>query len=371
MKSIPFLDLNLQFKSIEKEVMDKTYEVFNNSAFIGGNECKLFEEEFAQYCDTKYSVGVANGTDALWLSLKALGIGQGDEVITAANTFIATVEAISAVGATPVFVDHNPTTYTIDVTKIESKITENTKAIIPVHLYGYPAEMDKIIDLAKKYNLKVVEDAAQAHGAIYKGRRIGSIGDIACFSFYPGKNLGAYGDGGAITTNSYELSEKVRLLSQHGSKNKYKHIVPGYNSRLDGLQAAILRIKLKYIEEWTEMRRRNARYYNKLLSDSNYIIPIEEDDTRHVYHLYVVRVNDRNSFIKFLNEKGIQTGIHYPTPVHLTEAYSYLNIAQGTFPISEKTSSEIVSLPMFPELTNEQIEYIVESINEYQYLTSR
>ncbi|UFT98851.1 DegT/DnrJ/EryC1/StrS family aminotransferase [Radiobacillus kanasensis] len=365
MVTVPFLDLKIQYESIEDEVMSAVKKVFSQAAFIGGDEVQKFEEEFANYSQAQYCVGVANGTDALWLALKALGVGQGDEVITAANTFIATVEAISAVGATPVLVDCDKSTYTIDVTKIEERITEKTRAVIPVHLYGQPADMDPIMNIAKNYNLKVVEDAAQAHGAEYKGKRVGSIGDIACFSFYPGKNLGAYGDGGAVVTHNQDLATKIRLLSQHGSIEKYVHEVPGYNSRLDGVQAAILRIKLKYIEEWTKMRRKNAEIYNNLLRNPEVTKPIEAEYSLHVFHLYVIRTKRRKAFISYLNDKGIQTGIHYPIPVHLSNAYKGLEIPIGTYPVAEKYGNDIVSLPLFPELTKEQIKFVSNAINNF------
>lgn len=360
---VPFTDLKKQYQSIKDEVLHSMSHVLDHSAYIGGKEVALFEENFASYCKAQYCVGAANGTDALILALKALGISAGDEVITAVNTFFATAEAISAVGATPVFVDMDPQTYTINTNEIEKRITPNTKAIIPVHLYGQPADMNKILEIAQKHNLKVIEDAAQAHGAEYHGRRIGSLGDIACFSFYPGKNLGAYGDAGAIVTNNRELAEKVRLLGNHGSIKKYHHEVVGTNSRLDGLQAAVLNVKLKYIESWTEMRRENAFYYHQLLENSFFITPKEMDNVRHVFHLYVVRTQSgRDELINRLLDKGIETGIHYPTPLHLTKAYSHLHIGEGSFPVAEEYAKQLISLPMFAELTKEQMDYVGDSV---------
>jgi len=318
---IPFVDLKAQYDSIKEEIDEAIQNVINNTSFIMGEELKKFEKEFASFCNTKYAIGVANGSDALILALKACGIGEGDEVITVPHTFISTAEAISNVGGKVVFIDIEPKTYTMDVSKIEEKINKKTKAIIPVHLYGQPADMDPIIELAKKYNLKVIEDAAQAHGAEYKGEKVGSIGDVACFSFYPGKNLGAYGDAGIVVTDNEEIAEKVKLLRNHGRiTKKYEHEIEGYSSRLDNLQAAILRIKLTYLNEWNDRRRNNAKKYNKLLSNIGGIItPYEADYAKHVYHLYVIRVvkEGRDKLREELKSKGIATGIHYPIPLHL------------------------------------------------------
>lgn len=362
--TIPFLDLKAQYKSIKGEIKEAVNNIFETCAFVGGKEVETFEKIFADYCHASYCVGVGNGTDALWLTLKAMDIGPGDEVILPANTFIATAEAISAVGAQPVFVDQDKETYTINTGEISARISEKTKAIIAVHLYGQPADMDPILEIAAQHGIKVIEDAAQAHGAEYKGRRIGSIGDAACFSFYPGKNLGAYGDGGAVVTNDQKLADQVRLLSQHGSKVKYSHEIAGYNSRLDGIQAAILNVKMNYIEQWTVARRKNASLYRELLKDTEIILPIEKEDVRHVYHLFVVRVKNRDAVQKQLLERGIQTGIHYPTPIHLTEAYKGLGIQSGTFPISEEYASDLLSLPMFAELTKKQIKEICKALKE-------
>jgi len=364
---IPLVDLKAQYDSIKDEIDNAIQRILNNTSFIMGEELGEFEREFAQFCNTKHAIGVANGSDALFLALKTLGIKDGDEVITVSNTFIATTEAISRVGGKIVLVDINSKTYTIDVTKIEEKITENTKVIIPVHLYGQSADMDPILELAKKYNLKVIEDAAQAHGAEYKGKRVGQIGDIACFSFYPGKNLGAYGDAGMIVTNNDEIAQKVKLLRNHGSIKKYNHQIEGYSSRLDNLQAAILRVKLKYLNKWNEKRRINAHRYNELLKDINgIIIPYEADYAKHVYHLYVIRVSkNRDKLINILKQNGIACGIHYPIPLHLQPAYGYMGYKEGDFPFTEEASINILSLPMYPELTFKAINNISMIVNTF------
>ena len=363
---IPFVDLKAQYLNIKSEIDTAIQNVINDTAFIGGKYVKKFEEEFANYCNAKYCVGMGNGTDTLFITLKALGIGKGDEVITVANSFIATSEAITAIGAKVVFVDCHPYYYTIHVKKIEERITPETQAIIPVHLYGQPADMDPIMKIAKKYNLKVIEDAAQAHGAAYKNRKVGSLGDVACFSFYPGKNLGAYGDAGAIVTNNEELATKCRMLSNHGRIEKYNHIFEGYNSRLDGLQAAILSVKLKYIDEWNEKRRQVAQTYNKLFADFDEIVTLKElDGVEHVYHLYVIRTKKRDELQKFLKEKGISTGIHYPIGLPYLNAYNYLNHKPEDFPVTYKNQSEILSLPIYPELCANDIEFICENIGKF------
>jgi dTDP-4-amino-4,6-dideoxygalactose transaminase len=353
---IPLVDLKAQYNSIKTELDNAIQGVLDSTSFIMGEELERFEEEFALFCNTKYAIGVANGSDALILALKVCGISGEDEVITVPHTFIATAEAISNVGGKVVFVDINLRTYIIDVSKIEEKINEKTKAIIPVHLYGQPADMDPIMELAKKYNLKVIEDAAQAHGAEYKGKKVGSIGDVACFSFYPGKNLGAYGDAGMITTNSEEIAKRVKLLRNHGSIKKYEHKIEGYSSRLDNLQAAILRVKLRHLNKWNDLRRRNAKKYNELLNNiDNIIVPYEADYAKHVYHLYVIRTENRDKLREELKSNNITTGIHYPIPLHLQPAYNYLGYKEGDFPVTEKASQEILSLPMFAELSEKQI----------------
>lgn len=364
---IPLVDLKAQYNTIKTEIDNTIQRVLDSTSFIMGEELERFEEEFALFCNIKYAIGVANGSDALILALRACDISKDDEVITVPNTFIATTEAITHVGGKIVFVDINPKTYTIDVLKIEEKISNKTRAIIPVHLYGQPANMDPIMRLAKKYNLKVIEDAAQAHGAEYKDKKVGSIGDVACFSFYPGKNLGAYGDAGMITTNSEEIAQKVKLLRNHGSIKKYEHKIEGYSSRLDNLQAAILRVKLKYLNQWNSIRRKNARKYNELLNNIGGIItPYEADYAKHVYHLYVIRTEDRDKLREELKSKGIATGIHYPIPLHLQPAYKYLGYKEGDFPVAEKSSQEILSLPMFAELSDRQIDEIVKLIKNYK-----
>ena len=365
--NIPFVDLKMQYRTIKSEIDNAISDVISKTAFVGGPFGKSFEEEFSRFCNVKHCIGVGNGTDALFIALKALDIGEGDEVITAANSFIATSEAITRTGAKVVFVDINPRTYNIDVEKIEDKITPKTRAIIPVHLYGQPADMDSILELGKKHHIKIVEDAAQAHGAVYKECNIGSMGDIACFSFYPGKNLGAYGDGGAIVTNDEDHAAKTRMFSNHGRHDKYNHEIEGVNSRLDGVQAAILSVKLKYLPAWNQKRRKNAYLYNDLLKDTGLVTPIEIDDVVPVYHLYVVRVIDgsRQKLQEHLKSKGIATGIHYPIALPNLKAYFYLNHSESDFPEATKASKEILSLPMFPELSEEQIQYIVESVKEF------
>ncbi|OGZ17793.1 MAG: erythromycin biosynthesis sensory transduction protein eryC1 [Candidatus Nealsonbacteria bacterium RBG_13_37_56] len=365
MKKINFVDLKRQYSGIKQEIDLAIKEVLENTDFILGEPVAKFEKNFADYCKVKYCVGASSGLDALKLSLKALGIEPEDEVITVANTFIATALAISDCGAKPVLVDCNQLDYNIDIDKIESAITEKTKAIIPVHLYGQPADMDPIIELAKKHNLYVIEDACQAHGAEYKGRRVGGIGRIGCFSFYPGKNLGAYGDGGAITTDDPELAEKIRILRNCGQQEKYNSILKGNNCRLDSIQAAVLNVKLKYLDKWNEQRRQNAKLYNELLNkESNIMIPNEREGVKHVYHLYVIRTELREKLIKELNFRGISTGIHYPIPIHLQAAYKDLGYIRGSFPNAEAFSEKIVSLPMFPELKKEEIEFIAKNIKE-------
>jgi len=367
--NIPFVDLKAQYDSIKEDIDQAIAAVISKTAFVGGAHLKNFEEAFAKFCHVNHCIGVGNGTDALFIALRTLGIGPGDEVITVANSFIATSEAITATGARVVFVDIDPKTYNIDTGKIEAKITPRTKAIIPVHLYGQPADMDPILALAKKYNLRIVEDAAQAHGAIYKGRVIGCMGDMACFSFYPGKNLGAYGDGGAIVTNDDEWALKARMFANHGRIGKYDHEIEGVNSRLDGLQAAILEAKLKHLPSWTEARRRNAYCYNKYLAGTGLVTPVEIADVTAVYHLYVVRVRgeSRQKFQEHLQAKGISTGIHYPIALPNLLAYAYLGHSKSDFPKATKASQEIVSLPMFPELMESQIKYIAETIRSMEF----
>ena len=362
-QNVPFLDLKAQYQSIKDEVNEAILSVVESCAYVKGPAVKQFQKNFAEYCDVKYAVGVANGTDAIYLALRAVGIGPGDEVITTPDTFIATTEAITQAGAKIVFVDINPETYNINVSKIEEKITQKTKAIIPVHLFGQPADMDPIIEIAKKYNLKIVEDAAQAHGARYFGKRVGTFGDVACFSFYPGKNLGAYGDGGAIATNNEEIATQVEKLADHGSLKKYIHEEEGGNSRLDSVQAAVLDVKLKYLDQWNESRRKNAYVYNELLKNvAGVITPVELENTTPVYHLYVIQVEGRDGLQQKLSDAGIASGIHYPYPLHLTPAYQYLGLKKGDFPEAEKCADRFLSLPMYPELTESMIQKVCDVI---------
>jgi len=363
---VPFLDLKAQYQALKDEIGTALQQVMENTAFAGGKFVAQFEQEFAEFCNTEFAIAVNSGTSALWLALLSLGIGEGDEVITAPNSFIATAEAISFCGARPVFVDIDEKTYNIDPDLIEAAITENTCAIIPVHLFGQPAEMDPIMTIAKKYGLFVIEDACQAHGAEYKGRPAGSTGHAGCFSFYPGKNLGAYGEGGAVITNKKNVAETVRMLRDHGQSKKYYHDKIGWNARMDGFQGAVLNVKLKYLTAWNEARRKNAMLYNKLLRDVEGVTtPAEADYARHIYHIYAIRVPNRDALIDFLKEKEIYCGIHYPIPIHLQHAYQFLNLERGNYPVAEKCAAEFVSLPMFPELTEEQIRYIVEQIKDF------
>jgi dTDP-4-amino-4,6-dideoxygalactose transaminase len=365
--TVPFVDLKKQYDSIKPEIDAAIAGVIEKTAFVGGAVVKDFEDAFARYCGVDYCVGLANGTDALFMALRALDIGPGDEVITVANSFIATSEAITMAGARVVFADINPRTYTIDVERLREKITPRTKAVIPVHLYGQPADMDAIVALARQHGLYVIGDAAQAHGALYHGTPIAKQADITCFSFYPGKNLGAYGDGGAIVTNNEAWALRARMLANHGRTKKYDHDLEGVNSRLDGLQAAILGVKLRYLDEWTEKRRTNAYRYNKALQGSGVVTPVEIDDVRAVYHLYVVRVPSgaREQLQADLATHGISSGIHYPIALPYLNAYKYLGHTPADFPESLKAAGEILSLPMFPELTEEQVNYVADKIREH------
>jgi dTDP-4-amino-4,6-dideoxygalactose transaminase len=363
-----FLDLQSQYQSIKGEIDEAIQKVLNKGVFIGGEEVKKLEKDIADFCNVKYAIGVNSGTDALFLALKALGIGEGDEVITTPFTFIATAEVIVNLGAKPVFVDINPKTFNIDVDKIEEKITSKTKVILPVHLFGQSAEMDKIMELAEKYNLKVIEDAAQAIGAKYKEKRIGGIGDIGCFSFYPTKNLGAYGDGGMIVTDNEEIYSKIKLLKNHGSskKDKYLNLVSGYNSRLDTIQAAILNVKFKYLEEWTEQRIKNAEYYNEQLKDVEGITtPYCESYNYHVYNQYVIRGEKRDELKDYLKNNDIPTEIYYSLPLHLQPAFEFLSYKKGDLIESEKASREVLSLPIYSELKREYQNLIIKKIKEF------
>lgn len=365
--NMPLLDLTKQYHAIKEEINQAVMHVLEKGSFILGEEVNLLEKEIASLCGCMYGIGVNSGTDALLLSLMAHGIGGGDEVITTPFTFIATAEVVSLLGAKPVFVDIDPKTFNIDVQKIEQAITKKTRAIIPVHLYGQMADMDTIMDLAKKYNLIVIEDAAQAILSEYKGRSAGSIGHAGCFSFFPAKNLGAYGDAGMLLTNDEDTAERLRILRNHGSSVKYHHSVIGCNSRLDEIQAAVLRVKARYIQKWTQERRQIAKKYNESLGDIPWLAtPFEEEWNKCVYNQYTIRVQSRNEFQRHLTESGIPTAIHYPMPLHLQKAFSYLGYKQGDFPESEEASSDVISLPIYPELTDEQRDAVIAAIRLFK-----
>ena len=362
---VPFGDLKRQYFSIKGEIDGAIHRVLEKGWFILGENVEAFERAFSKYCGAKFGIGVGSGTEALHLALLACGAESGDEVITVPNTAVPTVSAISFANARPVFVDIDPQTYTVDPSKIEEKITARTKVILPVHLYGHPADMDPILGIARKYTLKVVEDVCQAHGSEYKGRKVGSIGDVGCFSFYPSKNLGAYGDGGMVVTNDEALAEKVWLLRNYGQRKRYYHSIKGFNSRLDEIQASILLTKLKYLDEWNRKRRQIADLLNRLIENNSVTKPIEKGYAYHIYHLYVIRHPQRDRLKDYLHKKGIQSLIHYPIPIHLQEAYRDLKLGNGTYPVSERCAQEILSLPMYPELENNEVEYIVEVINQF------
>lgn len=363
---VPFLDLKMQYSSIQDEIANCLQEVLANTAFAGGPFVEKFENNFASFCQCKYAIGVSSGTAALWMTLLALEVGQGDEVVTTPNTFIATAEAISFCGAKPVFVDIDEQTYNMNPELLESAITAKTKAIIPVHLYGQTANMEPIMEIARAHGLLVIDDACQAHGAKYKGHLTDSTGDAGCFSFYPGKNLGAYGEAGAVVTNSTKLAERIRILRNHGQKKKYFHSLIGWNARMDGFQGAVLSVKLKHLPAWNEARRENAQLYNDLLADVDDIItPTEAAYAKHVYHIYAVRTQNRDTLITTLAEKNIHCGIHYPIPIHLQDAYRFLGYTKGSFPVAERCARELVSLPMFPELSREQIEKVSSEIKRF------
>ena len=363
---ISLVDLKRQYESIKTEIHEAINLVFEDSVFVGGERLKAFEENFAKASGADFCIGVNSGTSALHIALMALKISEEAEVIVPANTFFATPEAVSLAGAKPVFVDCEPRFYNINPELIESKITEKTRAIIAVNLYGQPAELDKIKDIADKYNLSLIEDCAQAHLAKLKNKPVGTFGICGCFSFYPGKNLGAYGEGGAVITNDKNFADKIRVLREHGSRQKYYHECIGHNYRLETLQAAMLDVKLKYLSCWTELRREKVKIYRELLKENIFLkLPEENEKSEHVYHLFVVRAEKRNELIKFLAQKGIIAGIHYPVPCHLQKAYEFLGHKRGDFPVSEKYSKEIISLPLFPELTDKEIKYICLCINEF------
>lgn len=362
---IPFADFGYMHKEIEQEVLKKFAEVYQRNQFIMGEECIAFENEFAQYCGVNYGVGCGNGLDALYMILKAYGIGEGDEVIVPSNTFIATALAVSYTGACPVFVEPVLEYYNIDVSKIEEKITSRTKAIIAVHLYGLPADMNEIKEIANKYQLKVIEDAAQAHGALYEGKKVGSLGDAAAFSMYPGKNLGALGDGGIVVTNDKELAEKVRKIGNYGSDYKYHHVYQGHNSRLDEVQAAILRIKLQHLDKWNRYRRKVAERYFREIKNEKIVLPKTKKSMEHVFHIYAIQSNDREGLEKYLNEKGIGTNKHYPIPMHLQPAYACLQIKEGELPIAEKISRTELSIPMYYGMNEQAVDMVIDAINSF------
>jgi dTDP-4-amino-4,6-dideoxygalactose transaminase len=360
---VPFVDLKSQYLKIKEEIDAAVQGVLMDSSFIGGEYLRAFEEHFARYIGTKHCIGVGNGTDAISIALKCAGINPGDEVITVANSFIATSEAITIIGARVVFVDCKELTYNIDVRKIEKALTKKTKAIVPVHLYGQPAEMDGILEIAEKYGLLVVEDAAQAHGARYNGKTVGTLGHLACFSFFPSKNLGAYGDAGAIVTNDDSLATKIRMYANHGRVEKYDHKFEGVNSRLDGLQAAILSVKLRYLEQWIERRRAIAEMYDEGLKGVVQT-PKRLPDVRHVYHLYVVRLSNRKQVKSRLEERGISTGIHYPVSTPFLDAYRHLGHKPSDFPVAYSLKDEILSLPIHGDMTDEQVEYVIMQLRD-------
>ncbi|MDI6794877.1 MAG: DegT/DnrJ/EryC1/StrS family aminotransferase [bacterium] len=363
--SIPLLDLKAQYASIREEINEAVLKVIESGCYILGPNVAALEEEVAAYCQASFGIGVASGTDALYISLLAIGIKPGDEVITVPFTFIATAEVITLLGAKPVFVDIDPLTFNINPDRIEAAVTKKTKAIIPVHLYGQPADLDPILSLAAKYDLKVIEDGAQAIGAEYKGKRIGAIGDLGALSFFPAKNLGAYGDGGMVVTNNEDLAELIKMLRVHGSKEKYYHSIIGFNARLDELQAAVLRVKLKYLAEWTEARRQKAAAYNQGLKDSSVVIPQEPLFARHVYNQYTIRSRRRDELKEDLAANGIPTAIHYPMPLHLQEAFAFLGYKKGDFPESERAAGEVLSLPIYPELSEQQASEIIKGVSGF------
>ena len=372
---VPFIDLTRQYKRIEEEVFSATQRVYEKGRFILGEEVSAFEEEFAHYCGVPYGVGVGSGTDALYLALKVAGIGEGDEVITVGHSFIATALAISFTGANPIFVEIDPETYNMDPNALEDLLRrrkkrrgKKIKAVIPVHLYGHPAEMDAVLDLADRYNLIVIEDACQAHGAEYQGRKVGSFGALGCFSFYPTKNLGGYGDGGLVITENRKFYEKLKLLRCYGEKKKYQYILKGGNSRLDEIQSAILRVKLRYLDQWNGERRKKALVYKRLLEGAKVAYPVEKEEARHVYHLFVIQAKKRNSLQAFLKERGIETLIHYPIPIHLQRAFKDLGHKRGDLPLTEQCCQNILSLPFFPEITESEMERVAETIHLFHDL---
>ena len=362
MSPIPFLDLRAQYDAIAAEVTRSWDGVLSRCDFVLGGEVEAFEDELAEFCGVGHCVGVDSGTSALELALRAVGVGPGDEVITAANTFIATAFAISHCGALPVLVDADPDTLCIDVDAVEAAVTERTSAVVPVHLYGHPADMDALARVAVRHGLRVVEDACQAHGARHGGRRTGSLGDVAAFSFYPGKNLGCYGDGGAVTTDDPGIADAVRTMRNYGQRRKHHHETLGFNRRLDTLQAAVLRVKLRHLDDWNALRRRHAAAYGEALAGAGVELPPPGDGVEHVWHLYVVRHPERDAIAAALADAGIATGVHYPVPIHLQPAYADLGLGAGTFPVAERAADRLLSLPMYPELTDESISAVASAV---------
>jgi dTDP-4-amino-4,6-dideoxygalactose transaminase len=361
--NVPFVDLKAQYAAIREEIDPAIRQVIDATAFSGGPFVERFEEEFARFCGTRFAIGVGNGTDALGLILRALEIGEGDEVATVPNSFIATAEAVSACGAQPVFVDVDRETFTMDPRRLEAAITPRTRALLPVHLFGQTADMDPIRELAEAHRIPVIEDACQAHGAEYRGKRAGSLGRAAAFSFYPGKNLGAYGEGGAVTTDDGELAARIRMLRDHGQESKYHHRLIGWNARLDGIQAAILSVKLRHLADWNERRRANAgRYTLRLRGLAGLSLPREAAYGRHVYHIYAVGVPERDAVLARMKDRGIACGIHYPIPIHRQKAYESLGLGAGSFPVSERAAAGLLSLPMYAELTEEQIDAVAGAL---------
>jgi dTDP-4-amino-4,6-dideoxygalactose transaminase len=361
---ILFVDLKAQHASIKNEINEAVARVFDNCEFVLGSEVEAFEDEFAAYCNADYAIGVNSGTSALHLALLAAGIGLGDEVITVPFTFVATVSAICYTGAHPVFVDIEPRSLTIDVNSIENAITERTKAILPVHIYGQPADMDPILDIARRYNLRVIEDASQAHGAVYKRKLVGNIGDLGCFSFYPSKNLGACGEGGMVVTNNREFVRTIRMLRDWGAAKKNFHDLKGFNYRLGGIQGAVLRVKLRHLDKWIEARRNHVAQYDDMMANMGIQRQKVLPNSRHVYHIYSVRITNRDALQQALKVRGVQTGIHYPIPVHLQKGYADLGYHKGDFPYSEQAADEVLSLPMYAELTKEKIQFVATSLIE-------
>lgn len=359
---VPFLDLSLHHEPLLAEIREAFDEVIASCAFAGGKYVEQFEQEFATFCGSKHALGVANGTDALWAALYAIGVKPGDEVITVATTFMATVEAITHCGARPVFVDIDERTYTMDPSLIEDAITPRTRAIVPVHLFGQAADMDPIIEIARKRGLAVVEDACQAHGAKYKGRSVGTLGDAGCFSFYPGKNLGAFGEAGGVVTNRDDVADYIRLFRDHGQRKKYDHVLDGWNARMDGLQAVVLSSKLKHLARCNKQRRQHASVYHELLRELAVVRPEAAAYAEHAFHIYAVRVADRDEVLQAMGKEGVTCGIHYPVPVHLMEAYVHLGVSAGTLPVGEKCAGEFLSLPMFPELTEAQLNRVASAL---------